>query len=69
MSVIDIFIRIGNRTSDIGVVGGKGSEGGGSIWLAGVGGTTFAWGGFSLTRELELEADSGGLAAFDVEDR
>ena len=30
---------------------------------------TFAQGGFGLTSELELEADSGGFVPFDVEDR
>jgi hypothetical protein len=50
-------------------VGSKGFEGGGSIWLAVASGTTFAWAGFGLTSELELEADFGGFVAFDVEDR
>lgn len=75
MSVIGIFFgkRIGDGTivifaSDFGVVAGKDFEGGGSIWLAGASGTTFAKRGFGLTNELELEADSGGFVALDAED-
>ena len=37
--------------------------------MVGVSGTTFAWGGFGLKNELELEADFGGFVIFDVEDR
>lgn len=60
---------MGDGTSDIGVVGGKDFEGGGGMWLVGASGTTFARGVFGLKSELELETDSGGFVAFDVEDR
>ena len=74
MLTIEFFwIGIGDGTidvfaSDIGVVFGKDFEGSGNLWLAVASWTTFAWGGFGLTSELELEADSGRFAAFDVED-
>lgn len=76
--LLEIFgLQIGNGTivifaSVTGVLAGEGFEGGGNIWLAGAGpasGTTFARGGFGLTSEFELEADSGGFVVFDVEDR